>query len=172
MNGLIEDKKARSKSYYLDSKIDFFNGKHISFLKKFHKKFKKDVRICLHKNNKSKHHDMIILQQKKNFYKPHKHKKKGETYHIIYGSMICILFTNTGVVQKTCVIKKNDIFRTPINKYHTMMPLSEYVIYHESKPGPFLKKGDSIFPDWNKKYQSKEEIENLKKLSLKISKIN
>ena len=30
---------------------------------------------------------MIILN-KKNFYIPHKHKRKGETYHIIKGSMI------------------------------------------------------------------------------------
>ena len=50
------------------------------------------------------------------------------------------------------------------------MPLSKYVIYHESKPGPFLKKNDSIFPKWNKKFEDKKEIENLKKKSLKIAK--
>ena len=100
----------------------------------------KDIRICLHENSKSRHHDMIILQQKKNFYKPHKHKRKGETYHIMEGSMLCIIFSDSGKIQKSNIIKKNDIFRTPLNKYHTMMPLSKYVIYHESKPGPFLKK--------------------------------
>ena len=49
---------------------------------------------------KSKYHDMVILQQKKNFYKPHKHLRKGETYHIIKGSMICILFNVYGKVKK------------------------------------------------------------------------
>ena len=35
---------------------------------------------------------------------------------------------------------------------------------------PFLKKNDSIFPKWNKKFEDKKEIENLKKKSLKIAK--
>ena len=170
MKHLKEDKKAKTKSFFLKEKENFFSEKYIKFIKNFYKKFKKDVRICLHKNNKSKHHDMIILQQKKNFYKPHKHKKKGETYHIIEGSMICIIFSDKGKIQKSCIIKKNDIFRTPLNKYHTMMPLTKYVIYHESKPGPFLKKGDSIFPKWNVKFENKKEIEILKKKSLKIAK--
>ena len=46
---------------------------------------------------------------------------------------------------------KGEIYRTPINVYHTMFPISKFVIYHESKIGPFLKKNDSIFPEWIKK---------------------
>ena len=170
MKHLKEDKKAKTKSFFLDTKKNYFNKNHVNFLKNFYKKFKKDVRICLHKNSKSRHHDMVILQQQKNFYKPHKHKKKGETYHIIEGSMICIIFSDSGKIQKSNIIKKNDIFRTPLNKFHTMMPLSKFVIYHENKPGPFLKKGDSIFPKWNKKFEKKKEIYILKEKSLKVAK--
>ena len=32
-----------------------------------------------------------------------------------------------------------------------MFPLTKFVIYHESKTGPFLKKKDSIFSEWSKK---------------------
>ena len=128
----------------------------IKFLEKYYYKNKNDVRICLHTSQTSKHHDMIILQQKKNFYLPHKHLRKGETYHIIKGSMICVLFSNSGKVKKVCKLKKNDIFRTPINIFHTMSPISNYVIYHESKTGPFLKKKDSIFPYWIKSSGNKE----------------
>ena len=28
------------------------------------------------------------------------------------------------------------------------MPVTDVVIYHENKPGPFLGDDDSIFPDW------------------------
>ena len=145
---LIEDKKAKSKSFFLKKKLDYFDNNLLNFLKKYYKKYKQDVRICLHKNSSSIHHDMIILQKKNNFYKPHKHRKKGETYHIIVGSMICLLFNNKGKIIKKCLIKKGNIFRTPINTFHTMVPTSRYVIYHESKLGPFLKKRDSIFPKW------------------------
>ncbi len=149
MKNLKEDKKARSKSFFLNSDKEFFNQKHIDFLEKFFKKNKTDIRICLHKGRKDKHHDMIILQQKKNFYSPHKHLKKGETYHMIKGSMACVLFSDKGKIKKISKIKKNNIFRTPINVFHTMLPISKYVIYHESKSGPFLKKNDSIFSKWS-----------------------
>ena len=66
MKHLKEDKKAKTKSFFKE-KENFFSEKYIKFIKNFYKKFKKDVRICLHKNNKSKHHDMIILQQQKIF---------------------------------------------------------------------------------------------------------
>ena len=45
-----------------------------------------------------------------------------------------------------------------------MVPLTKYVIYHESKIGPFLKKRDSIFPAWAHKFmESKKEILKFKK---------
>lgn len=164
---LKEDKKAKSKSFFLTRESQTFNENYIKFLIKFYKKTKKDIRICLHPSKKSNHHDMVILQQKNNFYKPHKHLRKGETYHIIKGSMICILFNLYGKVSKVCKLKKNDIFRTPLNVYHTMSPISKYVIYHESKTGPFLKRGDSIFPNWMKSEEKRkifiEKIKNIVK---------
>jgi hypothetical protein len=32
--------------------------------------------------------------------------------------------------------------------YHAVMPVTQQVIYHESKPGPFTGVGDSLFPAW------------------------
>ena len=164
---LKEDKKAKSKSFFFTKESKTFNGKYVKFLINFFKKTKKDVRICLHTSKKSNHHDMIILQKKNNFYPPHKHLRKGETYHIIKGSMVCILFNDVGKIIKICKLKKNEIFRTPLNVYHTMSPVSQYVIYHESKSGPFLKKGDSIFPIWIKNTSKKkiliEKIKNIVK---------
>ena len=63
--------------------------------------------------------------------------------------MACVLFSDKGKIEKICKIKKNNIFRTPINVFHTMLPISNYVIYHESKTGPFLKKNDSIYSKWS-----------------------
>ena len=169
MRFLKEDKKAKSKSFFLDCKKSFFSKKYLNFIENYYKKNLVDLRVCLHKNSKSNHHDMIILQQKKNFYKPHKHKKKGETYHIIKGSMICVLFKNNGDIKKTCKIFKGDIFRTPINIYHTMIPISKFVIYHESKNGPFLKKNDSIFPKWIKKFDNPKTIASFKNRAIKFT---
>ena len=159
---LKEDKNAKTKSFFLNCEKTFFSKKYLKFIENFYHRNKVDLRICLHKNSKSSHHDMIILQQKRNFYKPHKHLKKGETYHIMKGSMICVLFKNNGSIKKTCKISRGDIFRTPINVYHTMIPTSPHVIYHESKRGPLLKKNDSIFPNWIKNFKNPKAIANLK----------
>ena len=170
-NYLKQDKKAKTTAFFFRKEAEVFNKKHILFLEKYYKKNNKDIRICLHTNQKDKHHDMIILQQKKNFYPPHKHLKKGETYHIIKGSMACVLFSNFGKILKICKLKKNDIFRTPINKFHTMFPLTKFVIYHESKTGPFLKKKDSIFSKWSKKLtKDKTHINDFKKKVIKFLK--
>ena len=161
---LVEDKNAKSKSFFLKKENIVFDKKFIRFLEINYLKYKQDIRICMHTKSSAKHHDMIILQQKKNFYFPHKHLKKGETYHIIKGKMTCVLFYNDGKVKKSCTISKNNIFRTPINVFHTMLSVTKYVIYHESKIGPFLKRRDSIFPSWNKKFRkNKKEISIFKK---------
>lgn len=171
MRFLKEDKKAKSKSFFLDSNRTFFSRECLNFVENYYKKNKVDLRVCLHENSKSRHHDMIILQQKKNFYPPHKHLRKGETYHIIKGSMVCILFSNSGKILRTCKLKKDDIFRTPVNKFHTMFPLSKFVIYHESKTGPFLKKKDSIFSEWSKKLtKDKTHINQFKKRVINLLK--
>ena len=167
---LKQDHKAKTTSYFLLKEGEVVNQKYVNFLEKKYFKNKEDVRLCLHTNTKAKHHDMIILQQKKKFYTPHKHLKKGETYHIIKGSMACVLLSDNGKITKVCKLKKNDIFRTPLNVFHTMLPISNYVIYHESKTGPFLKKNDSIFPKWSKKLvNDKRLIEKFKKTIYKLA---
>ena len=77
--------------------------------------------------------------------------------------MASILFNNNGKIKKIIKLVKDDIFRTPLNTYHTMLPLTKFVIYHESKIGPFLKKNDSIFPKWNYKFNNNLEINAFKK---------
>ena len=66
-NYLKQDKKAKSISFFFKKEAEVFNKKHILFLERYYKKNNKDIRICLHTNQKDKHHDMIILQQKKIF---------------------------------------------------------------------------------------------------------
>ena len=173
-NFLKEDKKAKTKAFFFRSDTSVFDKKFINFLEKYYYKTKKDIRICMHKNPSDKHHDMVLLQKRKNFYKPwyenrkmgtfpHKHLTKGETYHLIKGKMACVIFNNNGKIKFAFTLNPNDIFRTPINVYHTQIPLSNYVIYHESALGPF-KKNNSVFPKWANKFK------NNKKAILKFQK--
>ena len=66
------------------------------------------------------------------------------------GEMLAIVFDSAGEVKDAGVLepKKSFLFRVKEGMFHTTLPLTETVIFHESKPGPFLGDGDSIYPDW------------------------
>ena len=58
----------------------------------------------------------------------------------IYGKLGCVFFYKNGKVKKMCILKKGNILRVQKNLCHTMLPLTNHVIYHESRIGLFLKK--------------------------------
>ena len=158
-----EDKKSNSKSFFLKKKNFVANSQIYNFLEDFYKKNFKTVRVCMHSKPSEKIHSMIILMGKNNFYAPHKHLLKKELYHIIKGSMAVILFSNNGRIKKIVKLIENNIFITPVNVYHTMIPLSKFVIFHEIKSGPFIRKNNSLLPKWINKYSSSKDIDLFKK---------
>ena len=109
-----------------------------------------DIRICLHDSPEAEFHEMIILQYGGKYSRPHKHPVKGESYHIIEGSMAAFVFDDSGQVMDANVLDASSsfLYRVGGNTYHVAVPLSELLIYHESKPGPFLHDDDSVFPSW------------------------
>jgi len=40
------------------------------------------------------------------------------------------------------------VYRVGARMYHAVLPLTPWVIYHESKPGPFLGEADCVYPAW------------------------
>jgi len=109
-----------------------------------------NVRLCLHFKPSDLFHEMIILEHPKKYYRPHKHVAKGESYHVIEGSMAIFIFNENGQIIDHCILgrRANVMYRIGTNLYHAVMPLSKYVIYHESKPGPFTGEQDSQYPLW------------------------
>ena len=49
MRFLKEDKKAKSKSFFLDCKKSFFSKKYLNFIENYYKKNLVDLRVCLQK---------------------------------------------------------------------------------------------------------------------------
>lgn len=110
----------------------------------------KNVRLCLHSGPEAEFHTMIVLDRKGTYYPPHKHARKGECWHMIEGRMAAFAFDESGTVIDAQELDSGDTFmyRLDIGMYHTVIPLTDMVVYHESKPGPFLGSEDSIVPDW------------------------
>ncbi len=146
---LWEDTSAKTVAFFCKRHPVCVDAELISELKKVSvARGDRNVRLCLHDSPEADHHDMIILEHQGKYYRPHKHLKKGETFHIMEGRMGIFTFDDAGSVIEARALEADEIFRVGVNMNHAVMPLSDVVIYHENKPGPFLGDGDSIFPDW------------------------
>lgn len=155
------DKGKKSVAYFCKNTPVRVNKGLISELKKILTRIgNKNLRLCLHNGPDAPFHEMIIFERKGKYYRPHKHLAKSETFHIIEGNMGVFSFNDDGKVIDVCVLDANDnfIYRVRPNMYHAVMPISDLVIYHESKPGPFTGKRDSIYPSWAPDGNNSEEV--------------
>ena len=145
------DGEAKSLAYFCRKKPVKVNMALIAELKKIAANLgDKNARLCLHEGPSATFHEMVILEHKGKYCPPHKHPTRGETCHIIEGSMKTFVFDDEGRVIDACLLELHGdfLYRVGVNMYHAIVPISDPVIYHESKPGPFIRQGDSIYPSW------------------------
>ena len=145
----IQDKKAKSPSFFYKGKSSeaIFDKTLLLLIKKISFLLKDNIRINLHKNKNENYHDMIILQKKGTIIKPHRHPSGGETINLIYGKMKVLLMNSKGVIKKKLLMdtKKNLVYRVPGKIFHTYIIVSDYVVYHENKSGPYDRNKNMIF---------------------------
>ncbi|MBM79176.1 MAG: hypothetical protein CMJ78_01120 [Planctomycetaceae bacterium] len=142
------DESGKSIAYFATEANIAIDRKVIEELKKTSKILgKRDIRICLHNSRDSSLHSMINLIYKKEKHVPHKHIEKSECYHMIEGQMKITTFDEKGKIVDVCILDRNDtfVFRIGKDTFHTTIPETELVIFHETRPGPFPPNGDSVY---------------------------
>ena len=109
----------------------------------------KDIRLCLHSTPEALFHDMIILTRKGRYQTPHKHNEKAESWHIIEGVMGVFVFDQAGKVIQASRLESGGgiVYRIDPGFYHAVMPMSDIVLFHESRPGPY-RGTDSLPAPW------------------------
>jgi len=168
---ITEDSRAKSISFFCKRRPVLINKDVIAEMKAISKmRGNKNIRVCLHDSPKSKHHDMIILEHGNILYPPHKHLYKGEAFHVIEGILSVFAFDSKGGIIDCVKLQPSDIYRVEVGMFHAVLPISDIVIYHENKPGPFLGNGDSVFPDWIPSPDNINEMEKYKNRLLKTIK--
>lgn len=143
---LVEDPKAKTRAFFCARLPVRIDRALLAELRQLGQDG--NVRVCLHPSPAADHHDMIILEHPGRYYRPHRHEGKGECFHIMEGVMGLFVFEADGVVAEAVRLEAGDIYRVGAGQIHAVMPLSDPVLYHENKPGPFGGPGDSIYPDW------------------------
>jgi len=110
-----------------------------------------NVRLCLHQSPVADFHDMLILEwPQRRYYRPHRHLNKAETIHLIEGDAAALIFDDNGELQNGYRLSngENSLLRIGDACWHALLPLSQPVLYHEAKKGPFLGAADAEYPSW------------------------
>ncbi len=142
------------------------------------KNFSGKTRLCLHKNIRESLHEMIIVLCKNVYIKPHKHIKKTESFHVIEGSFFLVIFDKNGKKIESILIdgkkrKSNFICRINKNIWHMIVPITDFVVFHEVTNGPYISKGNSVFASWAPKDDDYDGIKKfIKALNSKKLKSN
>ena len=110
----------------------------LTILKKTKKNFK---RICLHDSLNDTNQEMIIYQKKLIFYPPKKYTTSDQTFFIIKGKLIIIIFDSRGKILEKFLLDKNNLLcRVKKGIYHCDIPLTEDTIHFESNNHSFKKR--------------------------------
>ncbi len=119
-----------------------------------------NARVCLHTSPESNFHEMIILERKGYYFPPHKHTNKAQSCRVLRGEAAVFVFDDEGDVRRVCILGRdgNLIFRIGEERYHLTLPLTDFIVYHEGKPGPFVREGDSVYAEWAPKREDKEAV--------------
>ena len=128
-------------------------GEDIAFLKeRAAENERKRVRLCAHPDSTDLLHEMLIIHVRNVYVPPHKHINKSESFHIVEGRLSVFLFDNEGRITET--IRMGDVgsgrvfyYRLSSSQYHSVLPESEFVVFHEVTNGPFYRQ-DMIFAPW------------------------
>jgi cupin fold WbuC family metalloprotein len=110
------------------------------------------VRLCAHQEVDEPLHEMLIVHTKEAYVRPHKHLNKAESFHLIEGMVDVVFFDESGKIEDLARMGQgpaadNFFYRISRSTYHTLLIRSEFLVFHESTSGPFLRE-QTVFAPW------------------------
>lgn len=111
----------------------------------------KRARLCLHHSPDDPLHEMIIVFHRDTLVRPHRHRGKSESFHVIDGELDIVLFDDNG--RRTRVISmgrfgsgKPYVYRLSEPVWHSVIVRTEYAAIHEVTNGPFRVEENDFAP--------------------------
>ena len=126
------------------------------------KNVRQRLRLCAHSGVQDALHEMIIALPTGIYVRPHKHVGKSESFHIIEGCLKVVIFDEDGTMRNVLTMGTTDsdeilFYRLSESMYHTVVPQSPLVVFHEVTNGPFRRE-DTIYAPWTPEEQDQEGI--------------
>jgi cupin fold WbuC family metalloprotein len=111
------------------------------------------VRLCAHKDNADRMHEMFIAFDGQNYVRPSRHLGKDESLHMLEGAGDYFFFDAGGQVTDVVSLGTYDsehqfYCRIPEGADHALLIRSDRIAIHETTPGPFRRE-DTVFTPWS-----------------------
>ena len=110
------------------------------------------ARLCAHADPQNALHEMVIVLAHGTYVRPHRHRTKSESFHVIEGGCDLVIFKDTGEIDRVIALSAYEtgaifFYRLADCLYHTVLVQSELFIMHETTNGPF-QVGEAEFASW------------------------
>ncbi|MDD5262502.1 MAG: WbuC family cupin fold metalloprotein [Methylacidiphilales bacterium] len=158
---MLQLKTAGQDVYITEAKFPNVGKSELDFLEsKIESSARKRVRLCAHKSNDDRLHEMFIGFTKDSYIRPSKHLGKDESLHVIKGSGDYVFFDENG--RSADVVSLGEYSsgfqfycRIPESANHALVLDSDIMLIHETTSGPF-KREDTVFTPWSPQENSPE----------------
>ncbi len=151
---MLNMKPVSKEVYVTDEEFPSAGRQHIQFLKDGVKDTPRGrLRLCEHKTNEDRMHEMFIVFTGANYVRPSKHLRKDESLHILEGAGDYVFFDADGNVTDTVPLGpygSGGQFYCRISESvnHGLFVRSDAVAIHETTVGPFRRE-DTVFTPWS-----------------------
>ena len=165
-NSLVNIPDKKNEFIENSSDIITITPKKISELKKLAlKNSRKRIRQNLHCSMNDLVHEMIIVHTMDTYIRPHKHSTKSESFHLIEGDFTVLIFNDLGEVIKSIPMSANNAekpfcYRLAPGIWHSLIPETDFVVFHETTSGPFVPNSAEFAP-WSPDENDAESLSYL-----------
>ena len=110
------------------------------------------ARLLMHLSHEDTVQEMLIAMGRDCLVTPNSAIGKSESLHIVEGRLLLVIFDIDGnVIRREKMSHQGDfgssIYRLNSTPWHTMIPLTDMVVVHETLQGPFENSSEPL-PKW------------------------
>jgi len=149
----MQIRRASDEVFYAEGEIVTLGARDLEFLKtQAERNPRKRARLCTHIDVSDRLHEMLIINLRQSYVRPHKNLNKPKSFQILEGMMDVIVFDDAGEPRGVTRLGSYGsglpyYFRLHATRYHTLRTISDLVLFQETTIGPF-QAGDTIFAPW------------------------
>jgi cupin fold WbuC family metalloprotein len=150
----VRFKPLNSEVYVAADPIVRIGGQDIAWLKqRLTESPRGRVRICAHPHPGDPLHEMVIALDHRTYIRPHRHRNKSESFHIIEGAVDVVILDDQGQVAEVVALREPGtggafFYRLHAPLYHTLQIRSACLVVHETINGPFAP-DETGFAPWS-----------------------